>query len=185
MGFSGIIEMVSYVATAAIELVTIRLNKRTNNITEYERRKTVFLKTKQFFSEQLYKKGAEKESLRLDINNVFKSKITDLFDIICPDLHKLDMLQFDMNEVMDLLKNENFEEYMWICDMDWGTDDEEELNRAKRFLDDLCYYPTNTDSAGQRKEMSYRKIEHEMYELKNRINSEKETLYSKMENKLK
>ena len=62
-----IIEIISYIATAVIGFSTIRLSKRMNNITEYDRRKNVYLKTKQFFREQWYKKGAEKESLRLDM----------------------------------------------------------------------------------------------------------------------
>ena len=100
-------------------------------------------------------------------------------------LSELNKLQFDMTEVMDLLKHENFEEYMWIQNMDWSTDNKAELERAKKFLDDLCYISLNEEFNGERKELSYREIEKEIEELKNKRSSEKKTLYSKMEKKLK
>lgn len=180
-----IIEIVSYIATAVIGFFTIRLSKRMNNITEYDRRKNVFLKTKQFFREQGYKKETEKEALSLDISNVFKKKIGKIFDTICIDFAKLNKLQFDMNDVKDLLKHENFEEYMWIQNMDWSTDDKAELTRAKKFLDDLCYMSSDTEIDGGMRELSYREIEKEIEELKNKISSEQKILYSIMEKKLK
>ena len=180
-----IIEIVSYIATATIGFFTIRLSKRMNNITEYDRRKNVFLRTKQFFREEGSKKESEKENLSLDINNVFKKKIGKIFGTICIDFSKLSKLQYDMTEVMDLLKNENFEEYIWIQNMDWSTDDKAELERAKKFLDDLCYISLNEEFNGERKELSYREIEKEIEELKNKISSEQKILYSIMEKKLK
>ena len=180
-----IIEIVSYIATATIGFFTIRLSKRMNNITEYDRRKNVFLRTKQFFRDEGYKKESEKENLSLDINNVFKKKIGKIFGTICIDFSKLSKLQFDMTEVMDLLKNENFEEYIWIQNMDWSTDDRAELTRAKKFLDDLCYMSSDTEIDGGMRELSYREIEKEIEELKNKISSEQKILYSIMEKKLK
>ena len=182
---SVVLSVISLISSIALGIVTYILNRKKNKDDGYDRCKKVFLETRHFFENRKYMNIADREELRHDINNAFNKKIVLLFDTICFDFSELNKLQFDMTEVMDLLKNENYEEYIWIQKMDWSTDDKDELERAKKFLDDLCYISLNEEFNGERKELSYREIEKEIEELKNKISSEKKTLYSKMEKKLK
>lgn len=182
---SVVLSVISLISSIALGIVTYILNRKKNKDDGYDRCKKVFLETRHFFENRKYMNIADREELRHDINNAFNKKIVLLFDTICIDFSELNKLQFDMTEVMDLLKNENFEEYIWIQNMDWSTDDKDELERAKKFLDDLCYISLNEEFDGERQELSYREIEKEIEELKNKISSKKKTLYSKMEKKLK
>lgn len=182
---SVVLSVISLISSIALGIVTYILNRKKNKDDGYDRCKKVFLETRHFFENRKYMNIADREELRHDINNAFNKKTGLLFDAICIDLSELNKLQFDMTEVMDLLKHENFEEYMWIQNMDWSTDDRAELTRAKKFLDDLCYMSSDTEIDGGMRELSYREIEKEIEELKNKISSEQKILYSIMEKKLK
>ena len=182
---SVVLSVISLISSITLGIVTYMLNRKKNKDDGYDRCKKVFLETRHFFEERKYVNAADREQLRHDINNAFNKKIVRLFDAICMDFSELNKLQFDKNGLMDLLKKENFEEYMWIQNMNWSTDDKDELERAKKFLDDLCYISLNEEFDGERQELSYREIEKGIEELKNKIRREKKTLYSKMERKLK
>lgn len=182
---SVIIAVVSLIATIVIGWFAHKLNRKMSNITEYERRKAVYLRTKQFFSNQEYKNDNAKEVLKLDINNVFDEKIMDLFDKICSNLSTLRSAEFDMDDIMNILKNTEPEKYMWIKNIDYNSNNQDELNSVEEFLDNLTYRPINTEECPYLKELSYREIEQEIDDLKSKINKDKKELYLKMEKKIK
>lgn len=182
---SVIISGISLGGTMALGVFTLILNKKMSNITAYERCKDVYLRTKQFFSNQEYQNDNIKEALSLDINNVFSEEIMSLFDKICNNLSTLRSAQFDMDDIMDILKNTEPEKYMWINDVDYNSNNEEELKRIEEFFDNLCYRPIDTEGCPYLKELSYREIEQKIDDLKSKINKDKKELYLKMEKKIK
>ena len=182
---SVIMSGISLGGTMVFGVFTLILNKKMSNITAYERRKDVYLRTKQFFSNQEYKNDNAKKVLKLDINNVFNEKIMDLFDKICSNLSTLRSAEFDMKAIMDILKNNEPEKYMWINDVDYNSNNQDELNSVEEFLDNLAYKPINTEECPYLKELSYREIEQEIDDLKSKINKDKKELYLKMEKKIK
>lgn len=182
---SVIIAGISLIATIGIGLFTYKLNRKMNNVNEYERRKDVYLRTKQFFSDQKYQNDNIKEALSLDINNVFSEETMNLFDKICNNLNTLRSAQFDMDDIMDILKNTEPEKYMWINDVNYNSNNERELKRVEEFLDNLCYRPIDTKGCPYLKELSYREIEQKIDDLKSKINKDKNELYLKMKKKIK
>ena len=182
---SVIISGISLGGTMALGVFTLILNKKMSNITAYERRKDVYLRTKQFFSNQEYQNDNIKEALSLDINNVFSEEIINLFDKICNNLSTLRSAQFDMDDIMNILKNTEPEKYMWIKNADYNSNNQDELNSVEEFFDNLAYRPIDTEECPYLKELSYREIEQEIDDLKSKINKDKKELYLKMEKKIK